>query len=516
MQESLNFLIIDDSFADANAIVTHLKSCGYDSDFQIATDRHSLLKAVAEKKWDFIICDYFMPGFTGMDVLAMLKKAGNEAPVIIVSGAMQEETAVASMRAGARDYLMKGNLTRLLPVVQREIDEHRRRKEAEAALVQKEKQVLQAQRIESIARLAGGIAHDFNNILAVISACTESLMSDLPKDQPPHEECNVILDTVKKGADLTRQLLAFSRKQVLKPEVIDINRTIENLKKMLIRVIGEDIELVAELRAEVPHVKADPSQVEQVIMNLVTNARDAMPNGGKITIATDTFIIDQEFARKYQSIQAGPHVMLTISDTGGGMDEETQSRIFEPFFTTKETGKGTGLGLSTVYGIVKQSAGSIWVSSKIGVGSKFTIYLPTTEEPVTEHPVAEPMPPIPQGSVTILLVEDQEMVLRFTARILEKSGYKVLTANSPEDALALVADGKRKVDLLLSDVVMRKMSGPDLAERLKLIQPGVKVLFMTGYADERLIHHGIMSKNTPLLDKPFSTEQLIKKIRQVL
>lgn len=380
---------------------------------------------------------------------------------------------------------------------------------------EKEEQFLQSQKLESVGQLAGGIAHDFNNLLTVIGGYSEIMLRRFSQDDPMRKNTEEIKKAAQRATSLTRQLLAFSRKQVLQPKVFDLNSLVTNVSKMLGRLIGEDIEFITLLRPEAGRVDADPGQIEQVLMNLVVNARDAMPQGGKIIIETANVQLDKAYADMHIAVQPGKYVMLTVSDTGGGMDAETQEHIFEPFFTTKEVGKGTGLGLSTVYGIVKQSGGNIWVYSEVGHGTTFKIYLPLVEEEVEIHKLtAEPA--APRGTETILLVEDEGIVRTLARTILEENGYRVLEAANGNEALRLCEQHCGDIHLMLTDVVMPLMSGRELANRIETICPHLPVLYMSGYTDDAIVHHGVLDPGTPFLEKPFTPDALAHKVREVL
>ncbi len=386
-----------------------------------------------------------------------------------------------------------------------------RRRQRESTL---HEQLRQMQRVESLGRLAGGVAHDFNNLLTVILGSCGFLRADLAPSDPRLADVAEIEKAGQRATALTRQLLAFSRKQVLVPEILSVNRIVEGVEKMLRRLIGEDIELKVVLADEIAPIDSDPGQLEQVIMNLVVNARDAMPSGGKLTISTRNVTLDDEYVQRHTGARAGRHVMLAVSDNGAGMDEGVRSHIFEPFFTTKDKSKGTGLGLSTVYGIVKQSGGSIWFYSEPGLGTTFKIYLPAAEGEI--RTAAQRVPARPAtGSEAILLVEDADGVRRQARRVLAERGYRVIEAANPAAALAAVEGGGR-IDLLLTDVVMPGMSGRELAERLSSAHPALRVLYMSGYTDEAIVHHGVLLPGTHFLQKPFSADGLAIKVREVL
>ncbi|MCI0487429.1 MAG: response regulator [Blastocatellia bacterium] len=379
-----------------------------------------------------------------------------------------------------------------------------------------EQQFLQSQKMESIGRLAGGIAHDFNNLLTAIMGYSQMILARLKESDPMREEVQEIERASRRAASLTSQLLAFSRKQILQPKVLDLNIVVANMEKMLLRLISEDIELVTKLDASLGRVKVDPGQIEQVMVNLAVNARDAMPKGGKLIVETTNVELDEGYARKHMAVRPGPYVMLAISDTGSGMDEETQSRIFEPFFTTKEQGKGTGLGLSTVYGIVEQSGGNIWLYSEPGRGTTFKVYLPCIDEPAGTLDAHASAVESFRGSETILLVEDDEAVRKLTRQILEMNGYTVLEAGNAGEALAVCQQHTEPIDLMITDVVMPGMSGHELAERLALTGRELKVLYMSGYTDNAIVRHGIMDEDTTFLQKPFTPDSLARKAREVL
>ncbi|HEX8845297.1 MAG TPA: PAS domain S-box protein [Pyrinomonadaceae bacterium] len=388
-----------------------------------------------------------------------------------------------------------------------------RRLQREAAL---EEQLRQSQKIEAIGQLAGGVAHDFNNLLTAITGYSDLVMRRLPPEGVLRRHVAEIRKAGDRAASLTRQLLAFSRKQVLRPKVLDLNAVVTDMDKMLRRLIGEDIDLLTVTDRALGNVKADPGQIEQVILNLAVNARDAMPKGGKLTIETANIYLGGKYAGEHVAVRPGRYVMLAISDNGCGMDEAIQERIFEPFFTTKELGKGTGLGLSTVYGIVKQSGGNIWVYSEVGKGTTFKVYLPRFDEASEAAWERDAELEWPQGSETVLLVEDEEMVREMTRQILEMHGYRVLEANNGKEAIRLCHEHEGRIDLVMTDVVMPQMGGRELIERLAPLLPEAKVLYMSGYTDDAIVHHGVLDESMYFLQKPFSPDVLINKVREAL
>ncbi|MGB7924342.1 MAG: ATP-binding protein [Pyrinomonadaceae bacterium] len=381
---------------------------------------------------------------------------------------------------------------------------------------EREAHLRQSQKMEAVGQLAGGIAHDFNNLIAVILLHSELMLRDLGQNCDLRRRAEEIRKASDRAAALTRQLLAFSRKQVLQPKVLDLNDVVADMNKLLQRLIGEHIELLTVTETGLGMVKADPGQIEQVIMNLVVNARDAMPKGGRLAIETANVELDKDYSSRHIAVQPGRYVMLAVSDNGEGMDAQTQARVFEPFFTTKEQGKGTGLGLSTVYGIVKQSGGNIWVYSEVGWGTTFKIYLPRVDQAVEQVVPYDAQAILPHATETVLLVEDEEMILKAAREILELHGYRVLEASSSKAALVLCQTHRETIDLMITDVVMPQMGGHELAEQLRPLRPDMKVLYMSGYTDDAIAHHGVLDAGTAFLEKPFTARALAHKVREVL
>ena len=379
-----------------------------------------------------------------------------------------------------------------------------------------EQQLRQSQKMEAVGRLAGGVAHDFNNLLTVIRGYTEILLSDLPPGDVRKGELEEIMKASDRAGSLTRQLLAFSRQQVLAPKVLNLNTIVLSMHNLLRRLLGEDIDLQTVLDPELGNVKADPSQVEQVVMNLAVNARDAMPMGGRLTVETVNVDLTENWGRDIVSAKPGPYVMIAMTDSGAGMDEATRARVFEPFFTTKDPGKGTGLGLSTAYGIVKQSDGYISVYSEVGIGSTFKVYLPRMDTLREGSAAAGISPTTDRGTETVLLVEDEEGVRKLVSGILGRQGYKVIEATSGEEAIELVHEHSGAIDMLLSDVVLVGMSGRELSERLRIQMPTLRVIYMSGYTDDAIVRHGVLTESAEFLQKPFTSDNLLRKVRAVL
>jgi two-component system cell cycle sensor histidine kinase/response regulator CckA len=409
---------------------------------------------------------------------------------------METETAVQEIEYGGR----KAGLAILVDVTGgRQIEE----------------QLRQAQKMEAVGMLAGGVAHDFNNLLTIITGYSHLILSNLNPGDPNHHAAAQIMKAGERAAALTKQLLAFSRRQVLQPRVLDLNALVTALGSMLQRLIGEDIDLRLALNPGLGRVSADPGQIEQVLMNLVVNARDAMPKGGSLTVETRNVDLDESYKGRHLAAKTGPHVLLAVSDSGHGMDEATRSRLFEPFFTTKGAGKGTGLGLSTVFGIIQQSGGSLEVYSEPGCGTSVKVYLPRIDQPVSIE-AGELKRKVAGGTETILVVEDDEMVRKLVETSLKREGYKVMEAADPVEARRLAESHKGEIQLLITDVVMPKVSGLDLAAQITERRPSIKVLYMSGYTDNAVVNSGILEKDAAFLQKPFTPGTLTDKVREVL
>jgi PAS domain S-box-containing protein len=639
----LNVLIVEDSEDDFLLLLRELRKGGYEPVFERAETAAEMKSALGKQSWDIIISDYKLPNFSGLHALKLLKDARVDLPFILVSGTIGEEIAVGAMKAGANDYVMKNNLSRLVPAIRRELREAKIREERgmiiealkesenlyrtifettgnttliieedttvslinmegekltgfsreeiegrkswtgfiakdeldrlkeyhrlrrtdprtapktyETRLIDKtgnikdvlvtasiipgtnksvasllditerkhseeereklQAQLRQAQKMEAVGRLAGGIAHDFNNMLtAIIGYCT-LLNMRLKKDDSLRSFADQILAVSEKAANLTHSLLAFSRKQIINTKPVDLNEILKGAEILFTRLIGEDIEFKTIQSTHKLVITADKGQIEQVLMNLVTNAGDAMPGGGSLTISTEPFTIDGEFIDVHGYGKIGAYALISISDTGEGMDEKTRERIFEPFFTTKEVGKGTGLGLSIVYGIIKQHEGYIDVYTAPKQGTTFNIYLPLTEDKIAIEKSGIPPSNI-RGIETILLAEDDKDVRVLIKGFLEEYGYKVIEAADGEDAINKFIRFKESIQFLLLDVIMPKKNGKETFEKIQMMKPGIKALFMSGHSNDIIHKEGIPEESLTLIMKPVSPTDLIRKVREAL
>jgi len=633
---SLRVLLVEDSADDAELIVAELERGGYRVIAERVQTAHAMQEALRRARWDMVVSDYDMPGFSGPAALEVLKAMGQDLPFIIISGTIGEETAVAALKAGAHDFLAKGRLARLLPAVERELRDVTARRErlvANDALRQSEaqyrslvdravfgiyrstvdgrlltvnpalvrmlryvnaddllalnlndvymdrtardalmtkvmehgriageevmwqprsgdairvrlsgaivdvsttgspifevivediterhrlhEQLRQAQKMEAIGHLAGGIAHDFNNLLTAILGYSELLTEQIGPDKSIGSDLREIMSAAQRAAALTRQLLAFSRRQVLAVAALDLNQVIGNMEKMLRRLLGERITIKTAFADRLRPIMADATHLEQVLINLAVNARDAMPQGGTLTIETRDADLDAHYASTHAGAKPGAYALLSVGDTGMGMSRETQARIFEPFFTTKELGRGTGLGLAAVYGIVHQLGGYVWVESEPGRGTVFQVYLPETQHAVqtTAAPVVRVVAP---GTETILLVEDEDAVRAFIKTVLQRFGYTVWETPSAEAALTLLDGVDGPIHLLLTDVILPKMDGRELALRVTRNHPLTQVLFMSGYPERMATPQGFLESGVQLMEKPFTAQSLLARVRQAL
>jgi two-component system, cell cycle sensor histidine kinase and response regulator CckA len=510
-------LHLEDDPRDSRLIQRELDSLGLVCDFERVETEADFRAAIARGGFDLILADHSLPSFDALAALAIAREQVPNLPFICVSGSLGEELAIEALKHGATDYVLKQRLSRLAPAVRRalqEAAERANRQRAEAEVKDLEARLRQSQKLEAVGQLAGGIAHDFNNLLTVINGYCERLIASAGEAGPARHDLDVIHKAGRRAASLTSQLLAFSRRQMLQPRVIELNATVRDIEKLLRRVIGESINMTTTLDPALDATRADPGQIEQVLMNLAINARDAMPDGGTLTIATTNLAVPEDASA---DLPPGRYVQLSVRDTGHGMDEETLTHIFEPFFTTKEVGKGTGLGLPTVYGIVMQSGGHITVESAPNEGTAVHVYLPRVDPVAAASAAAAPPPAAARGHETLLLVEDEELVRGLVREFLESAGYTVIEAGDAETALRLVeTGGAPALDMLVTDIVLPGMNGAQLAERLKPIVPGLKTLFVSGYPGTTAIRQAAFDPGIAFLSKPFSRLVLTEKVREIL
>jgi len=510
MQLPLRALLIEDSEDDALLLVRHLARGGYDVQWDRIDTEEQVESAAETNHWDLVICDYSMPGFNGLEALKRFRSRGSDTPFIFVSGTIGEDAAVTALRQGAQDYVMKDNLSRLVPAVNRELQDARDRRERRNL----EKQVRQLEKFEGIGRLAGGIAHDFNNALGVIIGWAHLGFQEAT-DPKSKEKFHSIREQAQRTAGLTAQLLAFARRQVLQPRQLDINQLVEETNSILKPSLGEQVVTEVRLAPDLERVTADPAQFQQILMNLCLNSRDAMPNGGHLLIDTSNVVIDEAYQRQHPYARPGKYVRLMVSDTGTGMDKDTLEHIYEPFFTTKEPGKGTGLGLASVYGIVKQHHGFIDVESRPGQGTAFFLHFPSCSGE-TENVQSSASPQPPSGTETILLAEDHEALAEIAAALLRMHGYTVVPTPSGDEALRLFKADPNRFDAVMLDVVMPGLSGPETLQRMLAIRPDLPCVLTTGHAAESLQLPRQVAERVEYLEKPYDPSTLASFMRQVL
>ena len=519
MKTPLRLLHLEDNPVDAELITATLMEGNIPCQSQLVDTRQAFVAALKEGRIDLILADYSIPGFDGMTALILARQHCPDVPFLFVSATIGEELAIDAMHQGATDYVLKQRLGRLVPSVQRalrELDDRAERKRAEEALRQSEKQFRQSQKMEAVGRLAGGIAHDFNNLLTIIMGYSQVLLTELGPQHPLRGKIEETLKAGERAATLIRQLLTFSRKQSLDPKILSLNTAVTSLESLLRRLIGEDIQLVSKLDPTNGRLRADQAQLEQVLVNLVVNARDAMSKGGTLTIETAQVELTRSPVYHLTPLPPGPYVRLAVSDTGCGMDRMTQSHIFEPFFTTKGEGKGSGLGLSTVFGIVTQSGGAIDVTSRVGHGTRFDLYFPSVESDILTTAPTQPLGQPQRGTETILLVEDEPSVRMLVRDELRKLGYRVVEAKNGVEACLLATQQAASLQLLLTDVVMPGMGGRELAQHLSVIKPDLRTLFISGYMDDVGIMAGQEEGTSSFLQKPFTPEVLGRAVRNLL
>jgi two-component system, cell cycle sensor histidine kinase and response regulator CckA len=512
MSARIRVLMVEDSEDDAALITRELRRGGYEPESMRVDSEQAMLAALRESKWDLVISDFSMPHFSGTDALKLLRSSGSEVPLIFVSGTIGEDTAVVALKNGAQDYIMKGNLKRLLPAIQRELIEVAERQKRR----QLELEVQRLQKFEGIGRLAGGIAHDFNNALGVIAGWAELGHDQAPADSPSREAFQNIRDQARRSAGLTSQLLAFARRQVLQPRNLEVNKLISETLDLLRSVMGTNIELKVSLTGGPNVVSADPTQLEQVVMNLCLNARDAMPKGGQLAIETQTVEIAEEHLRLYPHAKPGKYLSIRVADTGTGMDAATLDRIFEPFFTTKEVGKGTGLGLATVYGIAQQHGGFVMVKSELGRGTTFRVHIPLSTG-MAERQTGAPMGKTCGGTETILVADDHVGLQKLVQAALESRGYRVILARNGEEAVRLFEANSQAIDLALLDVTMPELDGPEAYSKMCAVRGSLPVIFTTGHAADAASLNSTMDKTGAVfLQKPYTPEILCRAVRERL
>jgi len=513
MKSPLHVLHLEDDPNDATLVRSALEAGGIDCATTRVQNRDDFVAALEHGGFDLVLSDFSLPTFDGLSAAEIVRAKWPAIPLILVSGTLGEELAIDSFKSGATDYVLKERLARLAPAVRRamqEVEERAERRRLEA-------QFIEAQKMEVIGQLASGVAHDFNNILAVIMGYSSLMIEKLGPDDLLRKDAEEILHASELAAGLTRQLLVFSRKQTVHAVVLDINDAVMDMDKMLRRLIGDDIEMTIVPGKKIGRVKADSGYVAQVLMNLAVNARDAMPNGGKLTIATSNETLDETYACAHTGAIPGEYVMISVSDTGTGMTSEVKAHLFEAFFTTKPSGSGTGLGLATCHTIVQQSGGHIGLYSEIGIGTTFKIYFPRTEQMLDAAAEPVQIEPLPRGMETLLVVEDEPSVRHLACGVLETQGYEVLSASNGQDALHVAHEHKGSpIRLVVTDVTMPLMGGRVMAEWLKTIYPNLKILFTSGYTDDASVQDGVLEPGVAFLPKPYTPGILARRVRELL
>jgi two-component system cell cycle sensor histidine kinase/response regulator CckA len=511
MNKPLRAIFVEDSLDDSALLERELRKGGWELQCHRVDSAAALQSALNEREWDLVISDHSMPGFTGLQALDLVRASTPDLPFIFVSGTIDELTAVAALREGAQDYFMKGHLQRLLPAVEREIREAGERRDRKRL----EQQVSALQKFEAIGRLAGGIAHDFNNLLGAILGWAELGIEDTQAGSRAHDRFQKITEQAHRATKLTAQILAFAKRQMLQPRKLNLNTSVDDVGSLLHKLIGDRVEIRVQLESYLRVTMADPAQIEQILMNLCLNARDAMPDGGVMVIETRNVEIAEVHLRIHPEAQPGNYVMLSVSDTGVGMDKGTVERIFEPFFTTKELGRGTGLGLATVYGIVKQHGGFIYVYSEPGKGTAFRLYFPSCDGSPDAPELKVPVE-LRRGTETILLADDHDGLRQTAQEMLRELGYQVLTATNGREAVDLFSAHLGRVDLVLLDVMMPEMDGPEAYEQIKNLRPNVPVVFTSGYTPDAVPFIAAVGKSSLVLQKPYAMKSLSQMIRTAL
>jgi signal transduction histidine kinase len=516
MSHRTQILIVEDNPLDAELLIAELQRCGFEFEWNRVDTESDYLSAL-DAGPDLVLSDYELPSFNGLRALQLLKESPtSDTPFILISGTIGEELAVDAMRRGATDYLLKDRIGRLGTAVQRALQgvrEYRERKRLEA-------QFIEAQKMEVVGHLAGGVAHDFNNVLAVIMGYSDLISAESRSNATLQSYSDEIRQAARRAAGLTQQLLIFSRKETVQAVVLDPNEVIEGMGKMLHRLVDDNIELTIACRPQIGRIKVDSGYLWQVIMNMVINARDAMPDGGSLTVETNAVTLGEAYALEHPRAALGDYFVISISDTGVGMTREVKERIFEAFFTTKPAGKGTGLGLATCQTIVRQAGGHIDASSEIGKGTTFRIYFPLVGQayasPALEKISAPPSEPARHGTETLLVVEDDPSLRHLARGILQANGYQVLTASNGHEALRVAREHRgAPIALVITDVVMPRMNGKVMAEWLKDSFPDLQILFTSGYADS-IARYGVVEDEVEFLAKPYSPAELTRKVRDLL
>jgi two-component system cell cycle sensor histidine kinase/response regulator CckA len=510
MATPLRALVVEDSENDCMLLLSILRRGGYAVEHK-RVDTAASLKSTLDDPWDIIISDFSMPGFRGTDALAIVRERGLDIPFIFLSGTIGEDMAVSAMKAGAQDYVIKGNVARLLPAIERELRESGTRREKK----QVEHRLRQLEKFEALGKLAGGVAHDFNNVIGAIMGWAEIGADRVAEGSQEGKLFRKIGDQARRAAGLTRQLLAYARRQILEPKNINLNQMVKETTGLLEKVIGEQIEVKVALAENLRITRADPAQLEQVLMNLCFNARDAMPAGGQLLIETRNLDLDEKYCSRHADARPGHWVQLSVSDTGTGMDAATMERIFEPFFTTKEVGKGTGLGLATVFGIMKQHGGFIELYSEVGAGTAFHVHLPVSEGQADALRAVDDAP-ARGGNELILVAEDHDGMRDMAEQILATLGYRLVLAHDGEEAVRRFRESPDEISLLLMDVVMPKMTGTEAYEKISASRPGISVIFTSGYSEQGVYLTSALHAGATVLQKPYGARSLGRKVRELL
>jgi signal transduction histidine kinase len=513
MKKPLHVLHLEDDPAEAAIARSIFESEKLSASITHVKNRADFVAALESGNFDLIIADYSLPGFDGLSALKITRATWPDLPFILMSGTVGEEFAIESLKSGATDYVLKDRRSRLIPAVHRALREAEERAEHRRL----EKQFIQAQKMEAVGQLSSGIAHDFNNILGIIIGNNDYVMGKLHPEDSLRKNLQEIQHAADRATGVIRQLLVFSRNQAVQLVVLDLNEVIQSMDKMIYRLVDEPVKLTFTLQEKIGRIEADSGYIGQLLMNMVINARDAMPDGGNLSVATYNATLDEDFVLSRTGMTAGHFVVLSISDTGVGMTDEVKAKLFEAFFTTKPKGKGTGLGLATCQTIARQSNAYIDVESRIGKGTTFKIYFPRVDQPLSQDPAHLPSEAPPRGTETILLVEDEAALRQTTSMVLESQGYTVLQTANGQEGLKTIREHKGSpISLVITDVAMPKMGGKVMVEWLKTTNPDLKVLFTSGYVDVAMVHHGMPDPEVAFLPKPYNLASLAGKVRELL